>query len=88
MTLTISKVRQNLFSLAEAAARGENVEFAYQGTTFRLVAEKKVSKLSRLKPLDILPPGVTFDDLEKALKENKKEALAAWERNQEKLETR
>ena len=88
MTLTISKVRQNIFSLAEAAARGEKVEFSYQGTTFRLVAEKKVSKLSRLKPMDILAPGVTFDDLEKALKKNKKEALAAWERNQEKLETR
>ncbi len=88
MTLTISKVRQNLFSLAEAAARGERVEFSYQGTTFRLVAEKKVSKLSRLKPMDIFAPGFNPDDLERALEENSKEALAAWERNQEKLETR
>ncbi len=84
MTLTISKVRQNLFSLAEAAARGEKVEFAYQGTTFRLVAEKNVSKLSRLKPMEIFAPGLNSDDLEQALAEVSKEAQAAWERNQEK----
>ena len=83
MTLTISKVRQNLFSLAEAVARGEKVEFAYQGTTFQLVAENKVSKLSRLKPIDLLAPGVSLDDVERALVESSKEAQAAWERNQE-----
>ncbi len=82
MTLTISKVRQNLFSLAEAAARGEKVEFAYQGTTFRLVAEKKVSKLSRLKPMDILAPGVNSDHLQADMKAEKAKLAAEWEARQ------
>ncbi len=82
MTLTISKVRQNLFSLAEAAARGEKVEFAYQGTKFRLVAENKVSKLSRLKPMDILAPGVSLDSLQADMKAEKAKLAAEWEARQ------
>ena len=82
MTLTISKVRQNLFSLAEAAARGEKVEFVYQGTKFRLVAENKVSKLSRLKPMDILAPGVSLDSLQADMKAEKAKLATEWEARQ------
>jgi hypothetical protein len=82
MTLTISKVRQNLFSLAEAAARGETVEFSYQGTKFRLVAENKISKLSRLKPMDILAPGVSLDSLQADMKAEKAKLAAEWEARQ------
>ena len=62
--MTISKARQNLFALAEAAARGEKVEFVHKGNTIKLVAEKKPSKLARLaqiEPLFTLPPGVTWE---------------------------
>lgn len=43
-------------------------------------AGKKPSKLSRLKPLPILPPGTTIEDIDDALRIASKEASAAWER--------
>ena len=82
MSLTITKARQNLFALAEAAARGERVEFSYKGTKFRLVAERKVSKLSRLKPLEVLAEGVTLDSLERDLKVLKTQIQVDWEHRQ------
>ena len=82
MSLTITKARQNLFALADAAARGERVEFAYKGTKFRLVAERKVSKLSRLTPLAVLAEGVTLDSLESDLKDLKTQLQADWEQRQ------
>jgi antitoxin (DNA-binding transcriptional repressor) of toxin-antitoxin stability system len=82
MALTISNVRQNLFALADAAAQGELVEFTHKGRTFRLTVEPKMSKLDRLKGLDLLPEGVTQEDLDQALQEVGKEAYAAWEKNQ------
>ena len=82
MSLTIAKVRQNLFALADAAARGERVEFAYKGTRFRLVAERKVSKLSRLTPLAVLAEGVTLDSLESDLKDLKTQLQMDWEQRQ------
>lgn len=82
MSLTITKARQNLFALAEAAARGERVEFAYKGTKFRLVAERNVSKLSRLKPLAVLAEGVTLDSLQKDFKDLKTQLQMDWEQRQ------
>ena len=82
MSLTITEARQNLFALAEAAARGERVEFSYKGTKFRLVAERKVSKLSRLKPLAVLAEGVTLDSLERDLKGLKIQLPVEWEQRQ------
>ncbi len=82
MSLTITKARQNLFALAEAAARGERVEFAHKGTKFRLVAERNVSKLSRLKPLAVLAEGVTLDSLQKDFKDLKTQLQMDWEQRQ------
>ena len=79
MSLTISKTRQNLFTLVEAASRGEKVEFTHKGTKFFIVAEEKPSKLSRLKPMAILPKGTTIEDLDLALKTASQEAAAAWD---------
>jgi len=81
MSLTISKARQSLFTLVDAAERGEKVEFTYRGTKFFIVAESKPSKLSRLKPMDILPPGTRIEDLDQALKDMQSETIGAWERN-------
>lgn len=80
MTLTISKARQNLFALAEAAARGEHVEFTHKGKKFFLVAEEKPSIFSRLEPLDILPEGTTIEDFELAMKKMNEELVEDWER--------
>lgn len=76
MSLTISKARQSLFTLVEAADRGEKVEFTHKGRKFFIVAEKKPSKLSRLTPLDILPAGVTIEDIDNALSSSQTD----WER--------
>ncbi|MBM3760129.1 MAG: hypothetical protein FJW36_07765 [Acidobacteria bacterium] len=82
MGLTISQVRQNLFALADAAAKGELVEFTHKGRTFRLTVEPKMSKLDRLKGLELLPEGIKQVDLDRALKEVGGEAYGAWEKNQ------
>ena len=57
MSLTITQARQNLFALADAAARGERV------------AERKVSNLSPLTPIAVLAEGVTLDSLASDLKD-------------------
>jgi antitoxin (DNA-binding transcriptional repressor) of toxin-antitoxin stability system len=81
MSLTISKARQTLFTLVEAAERGEKVEFTHKGTRFYIVAEEKPSKLSRLKPMAILPKGTTIEDVDQSLADMQAENIAAWERN-------
>lgn len=80
MSLTISKARQTLFTLVEAAERGEKVEFTHKGRKFFIVAEAKPSKLARLKPLNILPPGQTLQDVEQALALSQAETADAWAR--------
>ena len=78
--MTISKARQNLFALAEAASRGEKVEFVYKGKTMRLVAEKKPSNLARLFPMPGIASGVTFENVEGDLRKMSAEITADWER--------
>lgn len=83
MALTISKARQNLFALADAASRGEKVQFTYKGNTFQLVAEKKPSKLARLaraKPLFTLAEGDSIEKIEADWKKVKDEMYAEWEK--------
>ena len=80
MAMTISKARQNLFALAEAASRGEKVEFVYKGKTIKLVAEKKPSKLARLLPMPGIASGVTFENVEGDLRQMSAEITADWER--------
>jgi hypothetical protein len=81
MSLTISKARQSLFTLVDAASRGEKAEFSHKGMKFYIVAEEKPSKLSRLKPLHILPPKTTIEALDQALKDLQSGTIAAWERH-------
>ena len=78
MSTKISEVRQNLFAFAAAASKGERVEFDYKGTTFRLVADVKASKLSRLEPWDILTKGTSFEDLDAALTQTHAAEMADW----------
>ncbi len=79
MSTKISEVRQNLFAFAAAASKGERVEFNYKGTTLRIVADLKASKLSRLEPMDVLANGTTFEDLDAALKQVHSEEMANWD---------
>ena len=80
-TSSISKARQNLFTLVDQAAKGEKVEFVHKGQVFQIVPVDRPSKLARLKaPLKILPDGMTIDDLV-ARKQLRREVTLAWERN-------
>ena len=56
MTVTITKFRKELFSLVESALAGESVEFTHKGQIIRLVPEKKISKLARLTPMQVINP--------------------------------
>jgi len=56
MEVTISQFRKELFTLAEAALRGEAVTITYKGQKLRLQPEKKKegSILDRITPMKIL----------------------------------
>ena len=81
MNTSISKARQNLFSLADQASRGEKVEFVHKGQVFQIVPVDRPSKLARLRPINILPDGTTFEDLEHARENVHQEVMQAWDRN-------
>jgi antitoxin (DNA-binding transcriptional repressor) of toxin-antitoxin stability system len=50
MRITASKLRENIYQiLDEAITTGTPVEVIRKGTVLRIVPEKRVSKLSRLK---------------------------------------
>ena len=50
MRITASKLRENIYQiLDEAIATGKPVEVARKGTVLRIVPEKRLSKLARLK---------------------------------------
>ena len=81
MTTSISKARQNLFTLVDQAAKGEKVEFVHKGQIFQIVPVDRPSKLARLKTKKPLPDGMTIDDLQQSLKDMGREVTLAWERN-------
>ena len=50
MTITASKLRENIYRiLDEAIATGKTVEIVRRGRVLRIVPESRVSKLARLK---------------------------------------
>ena len=61
MPVTITQFRQKLFQLADRALNGETVEFIHKGVIFKVVPATRKSKLSRLTPENIFPPGVDPD---------------------------
>ena len=82
MNPSISKVRQNLFSMVDQAAKGEKVEFVHKGQVFQIVPVDRPSKLERLRPpMKVLPDGMTIEDLDQARKELRREVTLDWERN-------
>jgi len=81
MTPSISKTRQNLFELVDRAAKGEKIEFVHKGQVFQIVPVGRPSKLARLKPMNVLPEGTSFEDLEQAMKNMTQEVTSAWERD-------
>lgn len=48
MRVTITQLRKDLYKLTDRAIQGESVEFTYKGVILKVVAGKKLSKLTRL----------------------------------------
>jgi hypothetical protein len=75
MPATITQFRKHLFQMADQALHGEPAEFLYRGVVFKVIPEKKQSKLDKLVGQQTLAPGV---DLEQASRELLAEMEAEW----------
>ena len=69
MQITATNFRKDMFQVFERAKQGEEVLVSHKGEQFRLVPEKPVSKLSRLRPIQLLNPESTEVDEEKMKQE-------------------
>ena len=79
MQITATNFRKDMFQVFERAKQGEHVLVSHKGEQFRLVPEKPVSKLSRLRPIQFLNPESTEADEEKMKKEMWDEIEAEWD---------
>jgi len=78
LRVTITKLRQDLFRIADHALAGEPVEFTYKGVVFKMVPDTKSSKLASLTGQKVVAPG---DGLEKVGCSLLTEMEAEWERD-------
>ena len=78
MKVTITKLRQDLFRLADEVRKGEPLEFSYKGMTFHVVPEAKPSKLAKLPRQTVVVPAT---DLEAANRAMFSEMQAEWEKD-------
>jgi hypothetical protein len=83
MATTITQFRKELFHLADQALKGESVEFLYKGIVFKVVPEKKQSKLDNLVGQPVVAPGA---DLASAGKELQAEMESEWMSDWSRLE--
>jgi hypothetical protein len=77
MCSRVLEFRRDLFKLVNQALEGEPLEFVHKGIVFRVVPEKKISKLSRLTNETIVAPET---DWEQVSKELLAEMEAEWEK--------
>ena len=78
MEVTITRLRQDLFKLADRALAGEPVKFTYKGIVFRLAPEAKPSKLAKLTKQTVV---AARTELGTANTELFKEMEAEWEKD-------
>lgn len=78
MEVPITQFRQKLFDYVNQALEGKEVWVRHKGHRLRIVPEHAPSKLSRITPMDILPPGVNIDD-----DSWKADMMREWEKNWE-----
>jgi hypothetical protein len=62
MEVSISQFRRELFSLVEAALKGEPLSFVHKGIHFKVVPEIQADRLSQLTPLQVVNP--EYSDLQ------------------------
>ncbi len=82
MQATISQFRKELFLFADQALQGQSVGFVHRGVVFKVVPEKKQSKLAKLTGQPVLATGV---DLELAGRELSAEMEAEWRKDWDQL---
>jgi antitoxin (DNA-binding transcriptional repressor) of toxin-antitoxin stability system len=78
MQVTITRLRQDLFKLADRALAGEPVKFTYKGVVFSLAPESKHSKLSNLTKQTVVASKAEIDAASSDLL---KEMEAEWEKD-------
>jgi hypothetical protein len=76
MAVSITRFRKDIFSLTEAALKGNVVEFVHKGVTFRVVPDRPIDKLSNITPLKLINPDY---NLESAATELLAEMEREWE---------
>jgi antitoxin (DNA-binding transcriptional repressor) of toxin-antitoxin stability system len=76
MEVPITQFRQKLFDYVNQALEGKEVWVRHKGRRVRIVPEHAPSKLSRITPMDIIPPGVDIED-----DSWKAEIMREWEQN-------
>ena len=79
MQITATNFRKDMFQVFERAKQGEQVLVTHKGEQFRLVPEKPVSKLSRLRPIQLIHPESTDADDERMKEEIWAEIEAEWD---------
>ena len=77
MCSRVLEFRRDLFKLVNQALEGEPLEFVHKGIVFRVVPEKKISKLSRLTKETIVAPETGWEQVSKELLA---EMEAEWEK--------
>jgi len=78
MRVTITKLRQDLFHLADEALEGKTVEFVHRGVVFQITPEIKRAKLARLTAQKVVAPKA---NLKQAGRKLLKEMRAGWEKD-------
>ena len=78
MRVTITKLRQELFHLADEALVGKPVEFVHKGVVFQITPEVKRSKLARLTEQKVVARRA---NLERADRQLLKEMKTRWEKD-------
>lgn len=78
MRVTITKLRQDLFRLADMALEGKPVQFTYKGALLHIVPEVKPSKLKQLVRQSVTAPRKRLD---RAGRDLLKQMQAEWEKD-------
>jgi hypothetical protein len=78
MAVSITRFRKDIFSLAEAALKGNVVEFIHKGVTFKVIPDQPTDKLSNITPLKFINPDY---DLESSATELLAEMEKEWEKD-------
>ena len=79
MQIMATNFRKNMFQVFERAKQGEQVLVSHKGEQFRLIPVKPVSKLSRIRPIEVFAAGSSEADEVRMKQEMWDEIEAEWD---------